>query len=102
MFVCFPCEPVLHATISNTRSKEGEVGYTLQPFYLVKASLLRQACQLTAFRRGRRCIYNTNSRNIGVVFIKYTDVNSEIMLRCIPKNDFRNRVIAWLLLFETF
>lgn len=44
VFLFVPCEPELHATVSNTRSPEGEgeggfeVGYTLQP--------LRQADQL--------------------------------------------------------
>jgi hypothetical protein len=47
VLMCWLCETELCATVSNTRPQEEEVDYTLQPFYLVKASPLRQVYQLS-------------------------------------------------------
>jgi hypothetical protein len=47
VLMCWLCETELCATLSNTRPQEEEVDYTLQPFYLVKASRLRQVYQLS-------------------------------------------------------
>jgi len=47
VLMCWLCATELCATVSNTRPQEQEVDYTLQPFYLVKASPLRQVYQLS-------------------------------------------------------
>lgn len=52
--MCWLCETEPCATVSNTRPQEEEVDYTLQPFYLVKASPLRQVYQLSTVLQTKR------------------------------------------------